>query len=64
MEQGKEKKQGKKKKKIRNAFESNMSTDIKLPRAQISKIIQRGKFLEVLLRKRRIFRNVNRYFRS
>ena len=24
---------------LRNAFESNMSTDIKLPRAQISKII-------------------------
>ena len=27
-------------KKLRNAFNNNMSTDIKLPKAQISKIIQ------------------------
>ena len=28
--------------KLRNAIEKNMSTDIKLPKAQISKIIQSG----------------------
>ena len=28
--------------KLRNAFENNMSTDIKLSKAQISKIIQSG----------------------
>ena len=33
--------------KLRNAFESNMSTDIKFSRAQISKIIQPGGFLGV-----------------
>ena len=37
--------------KLKNAFENNMSTDIKLPRAQISKIIQSGGFLESLLNK-------------
>ena len=31
--------------KLRNAFENNMSTDIKLSKAQISKIIQSGWFL-------------------
>ena len=31
--------------KLRNAIENNMSTDIKLPIAQISKIIQSGGFL-------------------
>ena len=35
--------------KLRNAFESNMSTDIMLRRAQISKIIQSGDFLGSLL---------------
>ena len=36
---------------LRNAFENNMSTDIKLSRAQISKIIQSGGFLGALLSK-------------
>ena len=31
--------------KLRNAFNNNMSTDLKLSRAQISKIIQSGGFL-------------------
>ena len=31
--------------KLRNAFNNNMSTDLKLPKAQISKIIQSGGFL-------------------
>ena len=31
--------------KLRNAIENNMSTDIKLSKAQISKIIQSGGFL-------------------
>ena len=31
--------------KLRNAFENNMSTDIKLSRAEISKIIQSGGLL-------------------
>ena len=31
--------------KLRNAFNSNMSTDVKLSKAQITKIIQAGKFL-------------------
>ena len=35
--------------KLRNAIESNMSTDIKLPKAQISKIIQSSGFLGKLL---------------
>ena len=35
--------------KLRNAFENNMSTDIKLSKAQISKIIQSGGFLGKLL---------------
>ena len=35
--------------KLRNAIENNMSTDIKLSRAQISKIIQSGGFLGKLL---------------
>ena len=35
--------------KLRNAFNNNMSTDLKLPKAQISKIIQSGGFLEGLL---------------
>ena len=35
--------------KLRNAIENNMSTDTKLPKAQISKIIQSGGFLGKLL---------------
>ena len=35
--------------KLRNAIESNMSADIKLSKAQISKIIQPGGFLGRLL---------------
>ena len=34
---------------VRNAIESNMATDIKLSKAQISKIIQSGGFLGKLL---------------
>ena len=41
----------KKKKKKRNAFENNMSTDIKLSKAQIIKIIQSGRTLGSLLSK-------------
>ena len=37
--------------KIRNAFNNNMSTDLKLSKAQISKIIQSGGFLGLLLSK-------------
>ena len=37
--------------KLRNAIDNNMSTDIKLPKAQISKIIQYGGFLDLLLSK-------------
>ena len=36
---------------LRNAFENNMSTDIKLSKAQIRKIIQSGGFLGALLSK-------------
>ena len=32
--------------KLRNAFNNNMATDLKLSRAQITKIIQSGGFLE------------------
>ena len=35
----------------KNAFENNMSTDIKFSKAQISKIIQSGGFLGSLLSK-------------
>ena len=35
--------------KVRNAFNNNMSTDLKLSKAQISKIIQSGGFLSRLL---------------
>ena len=35
-------------KKLRNAFENNMSTDKKLPRAQTSKTIQPGGFLLII----------------
>ena len=35
--------------KLRNAIENNMSTDIKLSKAQISKVIQSGAFLGSLL---------------
>ena len=38
-----------KKTKVRNAFNNNMSTDLKLSKAQISKIIQSGGFLGRLL---------------
>ena len=37
--------------KLRNSFNNNMSTDLKLSKAQISKIIQSGGFLESLLSK-------------
>ena len=37
--------------KLRNAFNNNMSADIKLSKAQINKIIQSGGFLESLLSK-------------
>ena len=37
--------------KLRNAFYNNMSTDLKLSKAQISKIIQSGGFLGSLLSK-------------
>ena len=37
--------------KLRNAFNSNMSTDLKLSKAQTSKIIQSGAFLGSLLSK-------------
>ena len=37
--------------KLRNAFNNNLSTDIKLFKAQISKIIQSGGFLGSLLSK-------------
>ena len=40
-----------KKAKFRNAFKNNMSADIKLSKAQISKIIQSGGFLGSLLSK-------------
>ena len=35
--------------KVRNAFNNNMSTDLKLSKAQINKIIQSGGFLGSLL---------------
>ena len=35
--------------KIRNAFNNNTSTDLKLSKAQINKIIQSGGFLSKLL---------------
>ena len=35
--------------KIRNAFNNNMSTDLKISKAQINKTIQYGKFLSKLL---------------
>ena len=37
--------------KLRNAYNNNMSTDLKLSKAQISKIIQSGGFLGSLLSK-------------
>ena len=42
---------GRQKAKLRNAFNNNMSTDLKLSRTQISKIIQSGGFLGSLLSK-------------
>ena len=39
------------KKKVRNVFSNNMSTDLKLSKAQISKIIRSGGFLGSLLSK-------------
>ena len=41
----------KQKTKLRNAFNNNVSTDLKLSKAQISKIIQSGGFLGLLLSK-------------
>ena len=37
--------------KLRNAFNNNMSSDLKLSKAQISKIIQSGEVLGPLLSK-------------
>ena len=37
--------------KLRNAFNNNLSTELKLSKAQIFKIIQSGGFLELLLSK-------------
>ena len=37
--------------KLRNVFNGNMSADLKLSKAQISKILQSGGFLESLLSK-------------
>ena len=37
--------------KLRNAFNNNISTDIQVSKAQISKIIQSGRFLGLLLSK-------------
>ena len=37
--------------KLRNAFNNNMSTNLTLSKAQISKIIQSGRFLASLLSK-------------
>ena len=37
--------------KLRNAFNNNMSSDLKLSKAQISKVIQSGGFLGSLLSK-------------
>ena len=37
--------------KLRNAFNNNMSTDLKLSKAEISKLIQSGGFLGSLLSK-------------
>ena len=45
-------------KKLRNAFNNNMSTDLKLSKAQISKIIQSGGFLGLLWSKLVIAKNV------
>ena len=42
---------GRQKTKLRNAFNSNVATDLKLSKAQISKIIQSGGFLVSLLSK-------------
>ena len=41
----------KQKTKIRNTFNNNMSTDLKISKAQINKIIQSGEFLGSLLSK-------------
>ena len=41
--------------KLRNAYNNNMSTDLKLSKAQISKIIQSGGFLGSLLSKLAMF---------
>ena len=40
-----------KEKKLRNAFNNNISTDLKLSKAEISKLIQSGGFLGSLLSK-------------
>ena len=40
----------KQKTKRRNAFEKNMSTNIKLPKTQISKMIQSGFFFRVIIK--------------
>ena len=37
--------------KLRNAFNNNISADIKLPKAQITKIVQSGGFLGSLISK-------------
>ena len=43
------------KSKLKNAFNNNMSADLKLSKAQISKIIQSGGFLGSLLSKLAMF---------
>ena len=40
----------KQKTKRRNAFEKNMSTNIKMPKTQISKMIQSGFFFRVIIK--------------
>ena len=36
--------------KVRNAFNNNMSTDLKLSKAQISKVIQSGGFFRIIIK--------------
>ena len=35
--------------KIRNTFNNNMSTDLRLSKAQISKLIQSGRFFRIVI---------------
>ena len=36
--------------KVRNAFNNNISTDLKLSKAQISKVIQSGGFFRIIIK--------------